>query len=227
MISKKSKKKIIILGGHGDGISLASAVEDLRASGRAVMPYGFLNDHEEPGSLIGDLPVLGKIAEAGNFLDQEDVFFMATLLKVKESLARSLKVDNLEIPPERYFTLIHPQASVSASARIGYGTLIGPHVTVMPNCVIGNHCSLRASASIDHDCFIGNHCFIGPNATLLGRVTLADGAHIGPNACLVERVEVGPHTVVGAGSVVRKDLPGFVMAYGVPAKIEKELAREV
>lgn len=219
-------KRIIIVGGHGDGIVIASALEDLRASGRKVMPYGFLNDHELQGTLIGGLPVLDKIDNAEEFLDEKDIFFIAALLKAKESYERSKRIESMRIPHERFFTLIHPQATVSKKTKIGSGTFIGPHANIMPNAVIGNHCSFRASANIGHDCMIGDFCYMGPNSTLSGRVRLGDGVHIGPNASILERVQLGDYCVIGIGSVVLKNVPDFAIAFGNPAKVQKKLEIE-
>ena len=212
-------KKILILGGHGDGAVIASALSDLHAIDNRIVPYGFLNDHEKPGNKIAGLPILDKISKAESFLKDKDVYFITALLKVKKSFERSQKIRGLKIPSERYFTLIHPSSTISSISKIGYGTFIGPHVTVMPGSTIGDHCSFRASASIGHDCKIGDFCYMGPNSTISGNVEVKNGAHIGPNTCVIERVCLGSHCVVGAGSTVLKDLSDFVVAFGCPARI--------
>ena len=216
-------KRVIILGGHGDGVVIASSLDDLRASGEGVVPYGFLNDHEPQGTFIGDLPVLGQIDEAYKFLDEKDIFFIAALLKAKESYDRAKRVKGLMIPLERFLTLIHPQATVSTRAKIGVGTFVGPHVNIMPNAVIGNHCSFRASANVGHDCVIGDFCYMGPNSTLSGRARLGNGVHIGPNASVLDKVELGNYCLIGMGSVVLKSVPDFSIAFGNPAKVQKKL----
>lgn len=211
-------KKIIILGGEGDGLLLASALEDLRDAGADILPLGFLSDAHEKGKMISDLPVLDVTANAHRFLADPNIHFITALLKVKESQKRSQKIKGLPIPAERYFTLIHPQATVSRRARIGHGSFVGPHATVMPNATVGAHCSLRVSCNVDHDCVVEDYCFMGPNSTLAGRVTLREGAHIGANACVRERLEIGAHCVIGMGSVVLHCIPPFSIAYGNPAR---------
>ena len=52
-------EKIIILGGHGDGVVLLSGLEDLDIH-LNIMPFGLLNDTEKPGTLIEGIPVRGK-----------------------------------------------------------------------------------------------------------------------------------------------------------------------
>jgi acetyltransferase EpsM len=216
-------KRIIILGGQGDGVVIASAIEDLRAFDKSVVPYGFLNDAEPPGTKIAELPVLDKIENAKEFLDQPDIYFISAILRVKESYARSQKIEKLMIPMERYFTLIHPRATVSKSAKVGHGTFVGPHANIMPNAIIGNHCSFRAGANVGHDCLLGNYCYMGPNSNVSGYGKLGNGVYIGPNASVADAVKIGAYSVIGIGSVVLKDIPDFVIAFGNPARVRKKL----
>ncbi len=216
-------KRIVILGGQGDGVVIASALQDLRAIDSDIIPYGFLNDREPTGTKIAELPVLDKIENAKKFLDQKDIYFISAILKAKEGYTRSQKIEKLMIPLERYYTLIHPQATVSKSAKVGNGTFVGPHANIMPNAIIGNHCSFRAGANVGHDCIIGDYCYMGPNSNVSGYVKLRNGVHIGPNASVLDAVEIGAYSVIGIGSVVLKDIPDFVIAFGNPAKVQKKL----
>lgn len=213
-------KKIIIIGGHGDGIVLASSIEDLRLSGANIMFLGFLNDHENKDSEISELPVLGSSADASSFMDDKDIFFMTAILKVKKNYDRSHRIDKLNIPPHKYFTLFHPHATVSKKAQVGYDTFIGPHANIMPNSIIGNHCSFRSSASVGHDCIIQDYSYMGPNSTLSGRVKVCKGVHIGPNASVREGVTLGSFSVIGIGAVVLNDIPDFAVTIGCPAKVK-------
>jgi acetyltransferase EpsM len=216
-------KKILILGGHGDGAVVASTLKVLSGS-NDIEPVGFLNDHESIGSLISGLPVLDRIENAPRFLGQENVYFISALLKAKKNYQRAEKIRKLKIPLERFFTAIHPQATVDEAADVGYGTYIGPHATVLPNAKIGNHCSIRASANVGHDCRICDFTYLGPNATLSGRTLLEEGVHIGPNACTLEGTVIGAFSVVGIGSAVIKNVPPFSVCFGIPARVIEDIS---
>jgi acetyltransferase EpsM len=209
-------KKIIILGGHRDGELVAWALHDIEG----VEGFGWLNDYQKEGVLIAELPVLGKIDKdtIEHFLNDPDVLFITALQKVKHAEERLRKVRNLDIPPDRYYTLIHPSAYVAPNVKIGYDTFVGFHVCIMANTVIGNHGSFRSSAHIGHDWVIKDGCFVGPNASLLGRGFLGEGVHIGPNVSVKEAINIGDYAIVGMGSVVTKDIPAYQTAVGVPAR---------
>lgn len=212
-------KKIIILGGRGDGESLVSFLYDLQESGRDVAPIGFLNDSEED-SIMG-LPVLGKIDEVSKFF-MKDIYFMSALLSLNKNYDRANKIRRLSIFLERYFTIIHPSATVSKFSSIGYGTLIGPHVNIMPNVVVGNHSSLRATVNIGHDSIVDDYVYIGPHCTVSGKASIGIGAYLSLGISVGTGVSIGKYSTVGLGSVVLEDIPEFKLAYGCPAKIIRD-----
>lgn len=207
-------KKIIILGGVGDGEVVASIINDI-SKYECIDLIGFLNDGDL--NKILDYPVFGGLNQWEQY-NQDDIFFISALLKTKNSFSRSRLLDSLEIPIEKFYTAIHPTAVVSKDSSIGYGNLIGPHVAIMPNVKIGNHCSFRAGASVGHHCQINDYCYMGPNSTLSGRSELSNGVHVGPNACVLDSVKVKQHCVLGAGSVLQKDTLSFSVYFGMPAR---------
>jgi galactoside O-acetyltransferase len=52
-----------------------------------------------------------------------------------------------------------------------------------------------------------------------GKIVIKDGVWIGANAVITKNVTVGEHTIIAAGAVVTRDIPDFVVAGGVPAKV--------
>lgn len=53
------------------------------------------------------------------------------------------------------------------------------------------------------------------------KVSIGDGSYIGINAVIVGNVKIGKHCVIGANSVVTKDVPDYCVAVGSPAKVVK------
>jgi acetyltransferase EpsM len=123
-------------------------------------------------------------------------------------------------------TVIHPGAIVAADVSIGAGTVIVAGSVVNSGARIGENVIINTCASVDHECFIEDGVHIAPGVCLGGRVRVGRAAWVGIGATVKEGVHIGPGSLIGAGAVVLSDVPGSVVAYGVPARIVREIFRK-
>lgn len=212
-------KKLIIIGGTGNGTVVASTVEDINAIKREWEIIGFLNDFEtEP---INGYPVLGKInrATAKEFLEDDDIYLLYTLISTKLNYKFLHKLTDLQIPIEKFATIIHPTAVVSKFAEIGHGVSIQPFVSVGPNVRIGNHIQIYAQVLVGHNSTLDDYSYVANNACIGAGVHLKEGAYLGTNCSLLENVTIGEWALVGIGAVVLKDVPPYAKVMGNPAKV--------
>jgi sugar O-acyltransferase (sialic acid O-acetyltransferase NeuD family) len=119
---------------------------------------------------------------------------------------------------------IHPSAAVFPSASIGPGSVVFAGAVVNSSAKIGAHVVVNSGVVVEHDCVLQDGVSISPGACMGGRVEIGRASFISVGVTLAPRVRIGAGTVVGAGSVVVTDLPAGVLAYGVPAKVVKNLA---
>lgn len=84
---------------------------------------------------------------------------------------------------------------------------------------IGNDGYIMSYVRIDHNCRIGNAVTITSGAGLGGHVSVDDGAYVGGNGGVHQFVRIGRLGMVGAVSMVRQDVPPYVLAAGVPARV--------
>jgi serine O-acetyltransferase len=98
-------------------------------------------------------------------------------------------------------------ATVGQRVRLGYGGL----------CIVVHNDSV-----IEDDVHIDEGVTIGGNARVKGVPKILRGCYIGAGAKIIGPVTVGPYSIVGANSVVVKDVPERVVVVGVPAKIVHE-----
>lgn len=130
---------------------------------------------------------------------------------------------NAENFHSEYSNLIHPSAIISKNIDLGVGNAVMAGVVINSSCKIGNHCIINTSSSIDHDCELGDYVHISPQVALAGNVKVLEGAQIGIGASVKQNITIGKWSVVGAGSVVIKDVPDNVVVVGNPARIIKNI----
>ncbi|MGQ9747626.1 MAG: Gfo/Idh/MocA family oxidoreductase [Candidatus Caldatribacteriaceae bacterium] len=122
---------------------------------------------------------------------------------------------------------------VLRASRIGKNCIIGQNVMIGPDVIIGNGCKIQNNVSIYKGVTLEDEVFCGPACVFTNvynprafverkhefRQTLVKrGATIGANATVVCGVTIGRYALVGAGAVVKKDIPDYALVVGVPAR---------
>lgn len=212
-------KKIIIIGGMGNGTVVLSTITDINRESPTWEIVGFLNDFEtEP---INGYPIVGKIdfEIAQEFLKDDNVFFIYTLISTKLNHKHLNKLLNLQIPDERFAIIIHPTAVVSEYAKIGYGVSIQPFVNIGPNVTIENHVQIYSQSLIGHNSTLENYTYIANNACVGASAHLKEGAYLGTNCTTLENITLGKWSLAGIGSVVIKDVPEYTKVVGNPSRV--------
>ena len=122
---------------------------------------------------------------------------------------------------------------VMKNARLGRGCNLGQNVFVASDVAIGNNVKIQNNVSVytgvelEDDVFCGPSCVftnvINPRSQIVRhsqylRTVVRRGATIGANATIVCGATVGRYAFIGAGAVVRGDVPDYALMIGVPAR---------
>jgi len=121
-------------------------------------------------------------------------------VQMRAKLSNSLCLRGLE-----FINLIHPSASISNSAQIGFGNIFGSHVVVGPNVQLGNHNVFTAYSFVSHDCIVGSENFFS-TAGLAGHVLVGNRNFFGIRSTAIPSVVIGNDNIIQAGMLVDKNV---------------------
>lgn len=214
-------KRIIILGGLGNGSVIANAIIDANNRGNKKWVFsGYLNDREEIGSIIEGSPVLGKTSNVERFI-KEGYYFINTIYRIDGQKERIEMFEALNIPDENLAIFVHPTAYVAPNVKLGPGTVIMPLVAISSGTSIGKCCIVMVSATIGHNNIIGNHCHFAAQSCVGAYLNIGNGVHIGLNASIRENLSIGKFSTLGMGSILTKNMGQNEIWTGVPAKLHR------
>lgn len=142
-------------------------------------------------------------------------------------------------------SFIHPLSSLRNHKKISIGinVIINRNVNIwVSRLSLGNNVQINPGTCIYGNVTIGNNVMIAPNCmiaggnhgiknipepmitqtcTSKGPIIIEDDVWIAANSVILDGVRIGSGAVIGAGSVVTKDIPSFAIVVGIPAKIIK------
>ena len=134
-------------------------------------------------------------------------------------------------------TQIWQFAIVLAGAVIGKGCNINCHTFIEDDVVLGDRVTVKSGIYLWNGIRIENDVFLGPNVTFVNdkyprskkypekfqNVVINRFVSIGASATILGGVNIGEYALIGAGSVVTKDVPPFALVVGNPARIVGEV----
>ncbi len=209
--------RLLILSASGLGREYFHLAKSMAKNDASIEwdPYGFLDDR--PGILDGKslegTPILDTIE---NYKPKNNDRFICAMGNPSERQ----RYAKIIMDKGGVFTkLISPKASTCSGRKLRRGVVICGNALISCDVIIRAHTFINNNTTIGHDtqigrcCHIGGHVFIGGNARIGHRVT------VHPSATILPGINIGDDAVIGAGSVVIRDVKKGDTVFGVPARV--------
>jgi acetyltransferase-like isoleucine patch superfamily enzyme len=214
-------QKLVIIGGSHAYWEIKELIDDIN---KLEMQYEVIAILDDSDSLIGKnyngIVVSGPVENAKNF--PEDVKFIFAIGSFRTRIIRSQILKRLDIPNERYETLIHPSVKVFSTSRIGRGCIIHYGTVIFNHTIVEDFCVIAANCVIAVGNYIGKGALFGSNITTTTGVKIGSYSFTGSSTSIGENIEIGPGAQIGMASLILKDVkPGVFLLGNPPRMLDK------
>jgi sugar O-acyltransferase (sialic acid O-acetyltransferase NeuD family) len=210
-------KDVLIIGAGGFAREVAWLIEDINYKNESWNLIGYLDENlNNKGHLLNGYEVLGDFNDFKEH--NKEIYYVCAVGDTSIRKELSKKAENIGLKPA---TLVHPSVIISKYVKIGEGTMICASSIITVNVEIGKHVIINLDCTIGHDVVIADYVTILPSVNISGAVLLEEGSNLGTGTAIIQGKKVGANSIIGAGSVVVKDIPENCTAVGVPAKVVK------
>lgn len=208
-------KKLLIYGANFvDTIRLVHEINVYEPTWEII---GFIDDNPEIfNARICDYPVLGNYECLKEYISRfPDV---CVFNNVNPSIAiHKLISERIDALQAQVPSLIHPDVNTEY-VTIGKGVFIPKGCIVGCNTVIGDYVTFRYGAIVSHDVKVGDYTFFGPGSVCTSHTVIEPETYIGACSTTINRVTIGRGSIVGASTLINKNVRSGATVVGVPAR---------
>ncbi len=208
------KKEIVIVGAGGFGREVQWLLERINSEKEEWEIVGFVDDGIQIGEQVGGRPVLGG---CDSLLQCGREIYAAVAIgspAVRKSVAEKLR-KNRKI---RFPNLIDPSVISSSGCVCGEGNIVCAGVIGTVDYNMGDFDIINLDCTIGHDVKLQSYVTVYPGVNISGCVTVGEGTEIGTGSSIIQGISIGAQAIIGAGSVVVRNIGDACTAVGVPCR---------
>ena len=210
----RTEQNIVIVGSSGH----AKVIIDIIEKEGKYNIIGLLDAFKKVGESAFGYKILGEEKDLPKLVKKYQL--TGCIIAIGDNWIRNIvknKIKEIDVT-FKFINTIHPSAIVARGVTIGLGTVIMAGAVINSNSKIGDFCIVNTNASLDHDSNMSDFSSIAPGVTTGGNVSIGEFSAVSLGVNIIHGIVIGKHSVIGAGSTVLKDVDGYVVAYGTPAK---------
>lgn len=211
------KQKIVVIGAGGLARETKYLIDDINRShptyefiGYLVSDLNHLTERDSTEEVIGDLSWFDAHPEPINAV----IGIGTPKYRIDVANAITARAKHVAFP-----VLIHPNVIYDRkSCKFGQGVVICASNVLTVNIQIKEFAWLNLACTVGHETIIGRGSVLNPTTNISGGVKIGDGVLVGTGVQILQYIEINDSAVVGAGSVVTKNVLAGITVVGSPAK---------
>ena len=206
-------KNLIIIGARGFGREYCNSLKLYENYGKEFIIKGFLDDKVEALDVFsGYPPILSSVEEYE--IEEDDIFTCA----LGDPIYRKKYVNIVKQKGGAFMTLIDSKSIIHPDAQIGEGVMISAFCSISANVTIGDFSTVQPFCNFGHDAIVGSFCAIESYSFMGGFSSIGNNVTLHTRSTILPQIKVRDNSIVGAGSVVLRNVKSNTTVFGVPAK---------
>jgi sugar O-acyltransferase (sialic acid O-acetyltransferase NeuD family) len=208
-----TKKKFAIVGAGGLGREIFSWVSQSEEFSSIFECSGFLDDNDSKL-----LNINHKCGIVGKFQFNKEFKFKYLLIGIANTDLKNKIWNQVESLNSEFIGFIHKTTLLGIDTKFEPSLITFPNVIVSCNVIIGKGVFINNGSQIGHDTIIGDFVSIMANVDIGGNCEISNKVFIGSGATILPGIKIPENTIIGAGSVVFRNIKESGTYVGNPAK---------
>jgi sugar O-acyltransferase (sialic acid O-acetyltransferase NeuD family) len=210
-----SLKELYILGAGGFGREVAWLVSRINDVQPTWDLKGFIDNNSNfYGKLLDGYYVIGDDEYLLSI--KREIWIVCTVASAK--VRKKIIEHFIGHPNIKFATLIDPSVIHSNLISVGEGSIICAGTIISVDISIGKHVIINLDCTIGHDGVIKDFVTINPSVNVSGNTVIEKCVELGTGTQIIQGIHIGEESIIGAGSVVIRNIPDKCTAVGSPAK---------
>ncbi|MFO7524944.1 MAG: NeuD/PglB/VioB family sugar acetyltransferase [Ignavibacteriaceae bacterium] len=208
-------KNIILFGA---GLHVQYCIDTIEKEGKYKI-IGITDSIKPIGTELYGYKIIGRQEHISELVEKYNI--AGGIITIGDNWSRKFVNDFIvsKVPNFNFVNAIHPSTIIGSNVTMGVGNVIMAGVIINPGAIVRNFCFFATGAQLEHDSFLDDYASISAGVVTGGKVSIGKYSAITLGVTILDRIKIGENVVIGAGSLVIKDVPDNVVAYGSPAKI--------
>ena len=209
-------KNLYIIGARGFGREVYGLAKDCKNAKNEFVIKGFLDDKSDAlDGLAGYPPIIDSVE--GFTPTENDVFVCA----LGDPHWQKHYAEMMMEKGGEFISLVHPSVIFGDNTKIGKGCIIHRGAILSCDISLGDFVTCQSMSTLGHDVVVEDYCHLGSFSMMGGNSHICSLTVLHPGSMILPHIKVGENCIVGAGSVVIRNVKPGTTVYGNPAKILK------